>query len=120
MKKILIVDNSSCMRMFVKKIIEKGGSYSIFGASSKDEAIEMFKIEKPDIVFLDLNMSESKMDGIHVLTDIMKINPEAVVIIMSAVGHEEVKDKCIEIGAKGYIRKPFDTETVLKTLEEYK
>ncbi len=120
MKKVLIVDNSSYMRMFVKKVIEKEGSYSIFGASNQDEAIEMFKIEKPDIVLLDLNMSEFKMDGIHVLTDIMKINPEAVVIIMSAVGHEEVKDECISLGSKGYIKKPFDTETLLKTLEEYK
>ncbi|NMM65946.1 response regulator [Clostridium sp. P21] len=120
MKKVLIVDNSSYMRMFVKKIIEKGGFHSIFGASNKDEAIEMFKIEKPDIVLLDLNMSEFRMDGIHVLTDIMKIDPKADVIIMSAVGHEEVKDECISLGAKGYIRKPFDTESLLKVLEEFK
>lgn len=120
MKKVLIVDNSSYMRMFVKKIIEKGNFNTIFEASGKDDAVEIFKIEKPDIVILDLNMSEFTMDGIHVLTNIMKINPETVVIIISAVGHENVKDECIALGAKAYIRKPFDTETLLKTLEEYK
>ncbi|WBW95916.1 response regulator [Oceanirhabdus sp. W0125-5] len=120
MKKILIVDNSSYMRMFVKKIIEKGGFHNILEAADKEDAIERFKIEKPDIVILDLNMSESTMDGIDVLTDIMKINPETVVIIMSAVKHENVKNECIALGAKSYLSKPFDTEILLRTLEEYK
>lgn len=79
----------------------------------------MFERQKPDIVFLDLNMSELTMDGFDVLTDIMKIDPEAVVIIISAVGHQEVKDKCLALGAKSYINKPFDATILLKTLEEY-
>lgn len=120
MKKVLIVDNSSYMRMFVKKIIEKGGAYTTLEASDKEEAMDIFKSENPSIVILDLNMSEVTMDGMEVLTDIIKINPEAVVIIISAVGHEEVKDKCIELGAKKYINKPINTEALLKTLEEYK
>lgn len=120
MKKVLVVDNSSYMRMFVKKIVEKAGSFTTCEASGKDDAIEMFKTENPDIVILDLNMSEYRMDGIHVLTEIMKINPKAVVIIVSAVGHEEVKDECIALGAKNYVRKPFDTEFLLKTIGQYK
>lgn len=119
MKKVLIVDNSSYMRMFVKKIIEKGGTYTTLEASSQEEAIELYKSEKPDIVILDLNMSEFTMDGIRVLNDIMKVNPKAVVIIVSAVGHQDVKDECIALGAKKYIRKPFNTDALLKTLEEY-
>ena len=120
MKKVLIIDDSSYMRMFIKKIIEKGGLYIMYEASTKDEAIEVFKNEKPDIVTLDLNMSEFNRDGINVLTEIMNINPEAFVIIISAVGYEDVKDKCIELGAKSYIKKPFDTKTLLQVLEEYK
>ena len=119
MKKVLIVDNSSYMRMFVKKIIERGGLYILYEASTKDEAIEMFKNEKPDIVTLNLNMSEFNRDGINVLTEIMKINPDAFVIVVSAVGYEDVKDKCIEMWAKTYIKKPFDTKTLLQALEEY-
>jgi two-component system chemotaxis response regulator CheY len=120
MKKVLIVDNSSYMIMFVKKVIEKGGDYSIIEASDKDKAIEMFKSESPNIVILDLNMSEATMEGIDVLTDIIKINPEAFVIIISAVRLGDVKDKCIELGAKCYINKPIDTDILLKTLEECK
>jgi two-component system chemotaxis response regulator CheY len=120
MKKVLIVDNSSYMRLFVKKIIEKAGGYTTVEAASKDDAMEIFNSEQPHIVILDLNMSESTMDGIQVLSEIMKINPETVVIIVSAVGHEEVIDECMELGAKGYIKKPIDAETLLKTLEGYK
>lgn len=118
MKKVLIIDDSSYMRMFVKKIIEKGGLYIIYEASTKDEAIEIFKNESPDIVTLDLNIAESKSDGVDVLYDIMNINPEASVIIISASGYENFKDECIELGAKTYIKKPFDTKTLLNALEE--
>lgn len=120
MKKILIVDDSSYMRMFVRKIIQKKGTFMILEASDKDDAIETFKIEVPEIVILDLNMSEVRKDGIDVLTEIMNINPETVVIIISAVGYEDVKDECIALGAKSYIKKPFDTEVLLQTLGEYK
>lgn len=120
MKKVLIVDDSSYMRKFVGKIVEKVGLYIIYEASDKDEAIEIFEDENPDIVILDLNMSEVRKDGIDVLTEIININPEAVVIIISAVGYEDVKDECIALGAKSYIKKPFDTKDLLEILEEYK
>lgn len=120
MKKVLIVDDSSYMRKFVRKIIEKGGSYVMLEASTKENAIEVFKTSNPDIVILDLNMSEHRKDGISVLTEIININPEAVVIIISAVGYEDVKNECLELGAKSYLKKPFDTEVLLSALEEYK
>lgn len=120
MKKVLIVDNSSYMRMFIRKIIEKDGFNNILEATGKEEAIEVFINEKPEIVMLDLNMSEFRMDGVYVLTEIMKISPQANVIVVSAVGHETVKDECLALGAKHYIKKPFDAEKLLKVLEEYK
>ncbi|MDF2614130.1 MAG: response regulator receiver protein [Clostridia bacterium] len=120
MKKVLIVDNSSYMRMFVKKIIERGGLYSILEASGKDEAMELFKTQNPSIVILDLNMGENTMEGMEVLTDVITINPETVVIIISAVGDENVKNECIALGAKCYIKKPINTDSLLKALEEYK
>lgn len=119
MKKILIADDSSYMRMFIMKIIKKSGLYLMFEAGTQEEALEQFKVTKPDVVILDLNMSEDRRDGITVLTEIMKINPEAVVIIASAVGYEHVKEECMDLGAKGYIKKPFETDELLKILEKY-
>jgi two-component system chemotaxis response regulator CheY len=117
MKKVLVVDNSSYMRLFVKKIIEKGGSYEVSEAEGKYDALERFEIEKPDSVILDLNMSEFTMDGIDVLKEIKRMNPNANVIIMSAVGHQEVKDQCLELGAKAYIKKPINAKELLNALE---
>ncbi|MFW2490657.1 response regulator [Clostridium chromiireducens] len=119
MKKVLIVDDSSYMRMFIKKVIQKGGSYLIIEASNKDEAIEMYNNEEPDIVILDLNMSEETKDGISLLIQIMSIDPEAIAIVISAVRYEDVKDECLSLGAKHYLQKPFETETLLGVLEEY-
>jgi len=119
MKKILIVDDSSYMRMLIMKTIKKSGLYIMFEAGTQEEALEQFKVSKPDIVILDLNMSEFRQDGIAVLTGIMEINPEAVVIIISAVWYEHVKDECIALGSKGYIKKPFETDELLQLLEQY-
>lgn len=118
MKKVLIVDDSSYMRMFIMKIIKKSGLYIMFEAATKEEAIELFNTTKPDIVILDLNMSEKEREGINVLGEIMNIDPEAYVIIISAVGYEDVKDECIALGAKGYIKKPFETKDLLQLLEQ--
>lgn len=120
MKKVLIVDNSSFMRMFTRKIVEKTGHFKTLEASSKESAINAVKVEKPEVILLDLNMSEATMDGIDVLNNVMKTSPETAVFILSAVGHQEVKDKCIELGAKGYIKKPIDTKVLVKALEEYR
>lgn len=117
MKKVLIVDDSSYMRMFIKKIINKADSHMIFEASNKVDAIEMFKTIKPDVVTLDVNMSHFRRDGIEVLTEIMNIDSDANVIVISAVGYDDLKNECISLGAKKYIKKPFDTETLLQTLE---
>lgn len=119
MRKVLIVDDSTYMRMFIKKIITKDSLNIIFEAGTKDEAVELFTSAKPDIVILDLNMSEKEREGLDILTEIMKIDPNAYVIIISAVGYEHVKDECISLGAKGYIKKPFETKDLLKLLEEY-
>lgn len=119
MKKVLIVENSSYMRLYVKKIIEKGGLGSVFEALGKEDAMEIFNSEKPEIVILDLNMSEITMDGINVLKEIMDIEPKTAVIIVSAVGHDAVRDECLQLGAKDYIKKPFDAGKLLETLKRY-
>lgn len=119
MKKVLIVDDSTYMRMFIMKIIKKSGLYTMFEAATKEEAIDIYNTNKPDIVILDLNVSEVEREGINILSEIMKIDSNAHVIIASAVGYEAVKDECLALGAKGYIKKPFETEELLKALEEY-
>ncbi|ADL52289.1 response regulator [Clostridium cellulovorans] len=118
-KKILVVDDSSYMRMFLTKIIKKTDKYLVFDAPEKDYAIDVFNTVKPDIVTLDLDISENRWGGMEVLTEMIKINPETVVIIITASGDESIKEECMKLGAKNYIKKPVDTGVLLKTIEQY-
>jgi two-component system chemotaxis response regulator CheY len=119
MKKVLIVDNSSYMRMLVKKVIEKEERYEILEAASKAETMYTFKQESPEIVILDLNLGQTPMDGLEVLKEMVELKPETVIIIASAVGDDIAKEECIALGAKGYLTKPINTKLLIQTLAQY-
>ena len=80
------------------------------------EAIEQFKVEKPDLILLDIIMP--KMDGVAVLDSLKKINSDANVIMITAVGQEQIMEECQKLGAKGYIVKPFDEKQVLEEVKK--
>ena len=115
MKKVLVVDDSEFMRMVLKNIL-KEENYQIIETSDGTEAIEQFKVEKPDLVLLDIIMP--KMDGVAVLDSLKKINSDANVIMITAVGQEQIMEECQKLGAKGYIVKPFDEKQVLEEVKK--
>ena len=81
-------------------------------------AVKLFRQLEPDIVLMDITMPE--MDGLEALKEIMKINPKAKVIMISAMGKEEMVREAVLAGARGFIVKPFTEETLIKTLEKMK
>ncbi len=115
MARILIVDNASFMRNSLKFIIEKGGHEVIAMGGDGAEAIKLYKSYKPDIVTMDILMEG--MDGIQALREIMKDDPSAKVIMVTALGQENMQDEAKILGAAGYIRKPFKTEDITKEIE---
>jgi two-component system chemotaxis response regulator CheY len=117
MKKILIVDDSMFMRMTLRTNIPK--EYEVIEADSGAKALEQFKEQKPDMVLLDIIMPEGEEEGIKVLRGIMRINPQACVIMITAVGQDAIIDQCKKIGAKDYIVKPFNEKIVADTIEKY-
>ena len=111
MAKMLIVDDASFMRSSLKYIVENSGHTVIGMAKDGQEAMELYRKSKPDLVTLDILMTG--MDGFAALKAIMKEDPKAKVIMVTAVGNEDRQEKAREIGASGYIRKPFkQTEIV--------
>ena len=116
-KKILIADDSLFMRRMLKDIL--ADKYEIVEAAGGKKAEEQFKEKNPDLVLLDLIMPEGEEEGIRVLKEIIKTNPEARVIIITAVGHDLMMEECKKLGARDYIIKPFDEEHVLETVEKY-
>lgn len=120
MKKILIADDSLFMRKVLADILSsKPDEYELLQAHSGKSALELFKKGKPDLILLDIIMPEGEEAGIEVLREVMKINPEAKVVMITAVGQELVIKECKKLGAKDYIIKPFDEKQVVMTVEKY-
>lgn len=115
-KKILIVDDAIFMRMKLKDILESNGYEVVAEAQDGREAIEKYQTEKPDLVTMDITMPE--MDGVSALKEIKKIDPNATIIMCSAMGQQAMVMEAIQAGAVDFIVKPFDTERVIKSLEK--
>jgi len=116
MKKILIADDSLFMRMTLKNILSK--EYEIVEADTGAKTLEQFKKEKPDMVLLDIVMPEGEEEGVRVLREIMKDNPKACVVMITAVGQDTIIEKCSKLGDRDYIVKPFDEKLVAETVEK--
>jgi two-component system chemotaxis response regulator CheY len=113
-KKILIVDDSAFMRKVLRDIFESAGYTNFVEAGNGREALERYKSDKPDFMFLDIIMPE--MNGMDVLREIGK---EAKIIVVSAVGQKEMVDEAKTLGALDYVVKPFDRDQVLEKTEKY-
>jgi len=115
-QKILIVDDAAFMRMMIKDILSKNG-YEIVGeAADGMQAIEKYKETQPDLVTMDITMPE--MDGITALKEIKNINPNAKVIMCSAMGQQAMVIDAIQAGAKDFIVKPFQADRVLEAISK--
>ncbi|MBN1755394.1 response regulator [bacterium] len=115
-KTVLIVDDALFMRTILRNIVELAG-YEVCGeAKSGTEAIEKFDELKPDLTILDIIIPEPA--GNIVLGEILKRNPKANVLIVSAISQNLLIKKALEAGAKGYIIKPFDCKKVGDKIRE--
>lgn len=115
-KRILIVDDAAFMRMMLKDIITKNG-YEVAGeAENGAKAVEMYKELKPDLVMMDITMPE--MDGIQAVREIKKIDPQAKIIMCSAMGQQAMVIESIQAGARDFIVKPFQAERIVEAIKK--
>ena len=115
-KNILICDDAAFMRMMIKDILTKNG-YNVVGeAENGVKAIEAYQEFSPDLVLLDITMPE--MDGIDALKGIREKDPNACVIMCSAMGQQAMVIEAIQSGAKDFIVKPFQAERVLEAVKK--
>ena len=115
MPKILLVDDAAFMRMMVKDTLSKNGYSDLHEAADGVQAVEKFKEISPDLVLMDITMPN--MDGLEALKAIKAINPDANIVMCSAMGQEGMVIEAIKSGAKDFIVKPFKPERILKTVE---
>jgi two-component system chemotaxis response regulator CheY len=118
--KLLIVDDSLSMRLIIKKMVEMSDFEAelFLQAGSGQEALKVLAENQVDLVLSDINMPE--MSGIELLAKI-KGDPSLSaipVIMISTEGSEERQKEARELGASGYLQKPFQPEEVGTVLEE--
>ncbi|MGO4887770.1 response regulator [Anaerobacillus sp. MEB173] len=113
---ILIVDDAAFMRMMIKDILSKNGYEVVGEATDGAQAVEKYKELSPDLVTMDITMPE--MDGITALKEIKKIDPNAKVIMCSAMGQQAMVIDAIQAGAKDFIVKPFQADRVLEAIKK--
>lgn len=115
MANVLVVDDAAFMRLTIRKMLE-AHNHSVAGeAEDGEEAVEKYKQVKPDIVILDITMP--KMNGVEALRRIKEADPEAKVIICSALGQQELLARTVEIGAKDFIVKPFEESRLIAAVD---
>ncbi len=113
---VLIVDDIPYVRKTLKQILTNRGYKVVGEAENGDEAVRLYQEIQPDLVTMDLVMP--KLNGVEATRLILKKNPDARIIILSAMMQENLVADAILAGAKDYIIKPFQTEEVLKVMDQ--
>jgi two-component system chemotaxis response regulator CheY len=117
-KKVMIVDDAGFTRAMLKNIINNTNYAEVIGeAKNGKEAINLYKQLKPDIVTMDLIMPE--MGGLESIDNILKIDKNASIIVVSAIGQQDLILEATKKGAKDFIRKPFKKDQVAEVLEKH-
>ena len=109
-RKVLIADDTTLMRELIRGSLP-GEEYQIVGeATNGVDAVTMYKELSPDVTLLDINMP--KMNGIDALSEIMKADPNAKVIMCSDQKYDSMIMMALKKGAKDFIIKPFQSYEV--------
>lgn len=108
--KILVTDDSKIARKMLINTLSQTiqGDYEIFEGQNGQDAVDIYKQNRPDIVFTDLTMPI--MDGFEALKNIKQFDSQAKVVVVSADIQKQAVDRAIELGAFDFIKKPIDLD----------
>lgn len=113
---VLIVDDSMFMRNIIKDILRKHNIEVAGEATNGIEAVDKYKKLLPDIVTMDLTMPDMK--GIDAIKLIIEEYPDAKIIVCSSMGQKYYIKDAIDVGARGFVIKPFDEDDLLREINE--
>jgi len=116
MKRVLIVDDATVVRLLIKKVLTKSDFEVVGEAVNGIDALTKYKELKPDIVTMDITMPEA--DGIQATKDIIAFDSKAKIVMLSGIDQKEMLWQAIKAGAASYIVKPFENDRILSTLNE--
>ena len=112
--RVMVVDDALFMRNILKDIFVRHGYEVVAEAENGETALQLYHESKPDLVTMDIVMP--KKSGIEALQEIMAADPEAHVVMVSALGQDTLVLEAVEAGARDFIVKPFKEDKVLETV----
>lgn len=116
MAKILMVDDSRTSRKILRGILEENGHEVIGEAVNGRDAIDKFTELRPDITTMDITMPV--MDGLEALKQIMDIDKNAKVVMVTAAGQKTKMVDAVKYGAADFLAKPFDAEQIIEIINK--
>ena len=112
---VLVCDDAIFMRTMISDILSQAGFEVVGEAESGVQAVEKYRELKPDLVTMDIVMPD--MGGIEAVREICKYDPEAKILMCSAMGQQALVVEAIQAGAKDFVVKPFQPSRVLEAVQ---
>jgi len=112
---VLVCDDAVFMRTMIGDILTQAGLEVVGEADSGAQAVERYRTLRPDLVTMDIIMPE--MGGIEAVRAITEFDPQARVLMCSAMGQQSLVAEAIQAGAKDFVVKPFQPSRVLEAVQ---
>jgi two-component system chemotaxis response regulator CheY len=112
---VLVVDDSVFVARLITKMLEESDYRVIGHAKNGLEAIDMYGRLKPDLITMDIVMPS--MGGIETINELLAIDAQARILVVSAMGHENIVNQALQLGARHYILKPFKKEDFVSAVQ---
>lgn len=116
MLKLMIVDDSNIIRNKISRAFDSKHFDLVAIATNGEEAVEQFRNNRPQVVTMDLTMPH--MDGIACIEQLIQLDPEVMILVVSALADEATGIEALEKGANGFLLKPFSEESLRDALSE--
>ncbi len=116
MKRVLIADDAMFMRATLKQQLAKHGFEIAGEAEDGSIAVKKYKELKPDIVTMDITMPV--MSGLDALKEIMAFDKSAKIVMVTALGQEEMVKQAVVAGARSFVVKPYKEESLITILNK--
>ena len=112
----MIVDDSNIIRNRIQRLYNSDTFSLVATATNGDDAVEKFKLYKPEVITMDLTMPQ--MDGLECIEKLVELDPEVRILVVSALSDKATGIKALELGASGFLCKPFSEEELVEALDE--
>jgi two-component system, chemotaxis family, chemotaxis protein CheY len=115
-KRVLVVDDATFMRMIVKDTLTPHGFVIAGEATNGNDAVAKYAQLKPDLVTMDITMKEK--DGVAAAREILAMDPNARIVMVTALGQERMLMDCLALGVRDFVVKPFAPQRIVSAAQK--